>query len=174
MRRTSLPALLALLAFVLVLTVCTTATPVCVDDACSATHDPEMALGQLCAHVPDRFIECDMAACAGRWQDSRRRADVATVAVRCRVFDGIECAGPRAFERRVECVRHAGHVFPQAVLLSVLGGFLGLDRFYLGYPWLGVLKAVSLGGVGVAWLVDAIRVACGSLGPAEASFEPLY
>ena len=45
-----------------------------------------------------------------------------------------------------------------AILLSLLFGFLGLDRFYLGYWWLGILKLITLGGFGIWWLFDFIFI----------------
>jgi len=49
--------------------------------------------------------------------------------------------------------------FVLAVILSVLVGWLGIDRFYFGHIWLGILKLITLGGLGVWWLVDIILVA---------------
>lgn len=50
-----------------------------------------------------------------------------------------------------------------AVLLSYYLGWLGIDRFYLGYTGLGVLKLFTGGGCGVWWLVDTILIALSKL-----------
>lgn len=41
------------------------------------------------------------------------------------------------------------------MVLSWFLGFLGADRFYSGQVGLGVLKLLTLGGIGVWWLADA-------------------
>jgi TM2 domain-containing membrane protein YozV len=45
-----------------------------------------------------------------------------------------------------------------AVLLSLFLGPLGIDRFYLGYTGLGVLKLLTCGGFGLWWAIDAIMI----------------
>jgi hypothetical protein len=54
-----------------------------------------------------------------------------------------------------------------ALLLSVFLGHLGIDRFYLGYIGLGILKLVTFGGCGVWWLIDLILIAADQLKSAD-------
>jgi len=54
-----------------------------------------------------------------------------------------------------------------ALLLSIFLGQLGVDRFYMGYIGLGVLKLLTGGGSGIWWLVDVIMIATDSLKDAK-------
>lgn len=45
------------------------------------------------------------------------------------------------------------------MLLSFFLGGFGVDRFYLGYSTLGVLKLLTLGGCGIWALIDFILIA---------------
>lgn len=56
-----------------------------------------------------------------------------------------------------------------AILLSIFTGGLGIDRFYLGYTGLGVLKLLTAGGLGIWSLIDLIMICTGSLRPADGS-----
>lgn len=54
-----------------------------------------------------------------------------------------------------------------ALLLSIFTGYFGVDRFYLGYIGLGVLKLLTVGGCGVWALIDIILIATSSLKDAQ-------
>lgn len=56
-----------------------------------------------------------------------------------------------------------------ALFFSIFTGVLGVDRFYLGYTALGVLKLLTAGGAGIWALIDFIRIGVDSLRPADGS-----
>ena len=56
-----------------------------------------------------------------------------------------------------------------ALVLSFFLGYLGADRFYLGYTGLGIAKLLTFGGLGVWSLIDFIRLLMGSYKPADGS-----
>jgi ribosomal protein L40E len=58
-----------------------------------------------------------------------------------------------------------------ALLLSIFLGQLGIDRFYLGYVGLGILKLLTAGGCGIWWLIDVILIAMNKL--KDANGNPL-
>lgn len=56
-----------------------------------------------------------------------------------------------------------------ALILSVLAGWLGVDRFYLGYMGMGILKLLTGGCFGIMWIIDIINIAVGNLEPSDGS-----
>ncbi len=54
-----------------------------------------------------------------------------------------------------------GKSWTVTLLLAILVGSFGVDRFYTGYIGLGILKLITCGGAGIWWLIDIILLAMG-------------
>ena len=70
-------------------------------------------------------------------------------------------------ERVVPCVYTGNTSWHTALALSVFTGWLGLDRFYLGYYAMGLAKLTTCGFLFVGQLVDIILIASQVVGPAD-------
>lgn len=75
--------------------------------------------------------------------------------------------------KRMEKRRRAGkeRSWIAALLLSLIVGGLAIDRFYLGYIGLGILKLITLGGFGIWYLIDVILIATRKLDPKDGSYS---
>ena len=80
-----------------------------------------------------------------------------------RILRGVRKRLPKRYEEEEEPI--GPEVSPRsrgvALGLAVVGGFLGLHRFYVGKPGTAVLQIVTLGGMGVWWLYDVVLCAAG-------------
>jgi len=60
---------------------------------------------------------------------------------------------------RVSKKRIVKRSFLTGLLLSIFLGWLGIDRFYVNHIGLGILKLITVGGLGIWWLIDVIMFA---------------
>ena len=99
-----------------------------------------------------------------------------TVVVNCLPIAGVVCDGKvfdgltPAFTREEFCHYSNGYSFEVALSLSIFLGMFGADRFYLGYPALGLLKLSTFGFFMVGQLLDVILIATQVVGPADGSY----
>ncbi|MBC7850395.1 MAG: TM2 domain-containing protein [Chitinophagaceae bacterium] len=56
-----------------------------------------------------------------------------------------------------------------ALLLVAFVGVLGIHRFYLGYPVIGIVQLLTFGGFGIWALIDLIMIITGDLKPKDGS-----
>ncbi|XP_077869201.1 TM2 domain-containing protein biscotti-like [Saccoglossus kowalevskii] len=98
-----------------------------------------------------------------------------TVAVNCFPAPNITCSGVTyngtqvGFQKNVPCRYTNGVYYEVSVLLSIFLGMFGIDRFYLGYPAIGLLKFCTLGFFFLGQLIDVILIASQVVGPADGS-----
>ncbi|GAV08297.1 hypothetical protein RvY_18012 [Ramazzottius varieornatus] len=105
-------------------------------------------------------------------QPSKLQPNLAFAKVKCEAAPGVVCDGLGAnstFWKDVPCKYSSGHRYDVSLILSVVLGMFGVDRFYLGYPGVGLLKSCTLGGFFLLQLLDIILIASGTLRPADGS-----
>ena len=56
-----------------------------------------------------------------------------------------------------------------ALAISIIGGSLGVDRFYIGDIGLGIAKLLTLGGIGIWATIDLVLIILRKVGPADGS-----
>jgi len=93
-----------------------------------------------------------------------------TATVNCKVLPGVTCDGPTEFSQTIAC-RYSGDTkFYTALGLSIFFGAFGIDRFYLGYPGIGLLKLTTCGFFLIGYYVDIFLIATQTVGPADGTY----
>ena len=77
----------------------------------------------------------------------------------------VECTGN--VTKLIKCYPTEGKRPSVALCLSVVLGFLGADRFYLGYPTIGLFKMFTGGFFGLGWYIDIFLIALRLTKPAR-------
>lgn len=136
-----------------------------------------------CSFLSDEFIECDSPLDLKGNQTAYETLgygcvkfgghlykDVVRTIVNCTVLPNIECCGNRTFHRAgVPCVKYSEQYFTTTLLYSILLGFLGMDRFCLGQTGTAVGKLLTLGGIGIWWILDIVLLITNGLTPEDGS-----
>ncbi|XP_067679342.1 TM2 domain-containing protein biscotti-like [Haliotis asinina] len=145
----------------------------CLKDTSSETKTGEspcenLLLGQYLCDDPE--IDAETQQAKGCNPDSR------TVQVTCRLaanitctYDGRLCDSQTGFKKNVPCKWTNGHKFETALLLSIFLGMFGIDRFYLGYPAIGLVKFATLGFMFLGQLIDILLIATQVVKPSDGS-----
>ena len=84
--------------------------------------------------------------------------------VKCNLTTGELCSDRVA---KIKCFPTEGKSRGTTLTLSIFLGFLGADRFYLGYPSIGILKLFTGGFFGLGWWADIFGIAIGVVKPAR-------
>lgn len=104
-----------------------------------------------------------------------------TTPTECVVAEGITCIPQNSntlytfngtevgFYKEAPCRWTNGYKFETALLLSVFLGMFGVDRFYLGYPAIGLLKFSTLGFFFLGQLIDILLIALQVVKPSDGS-----
>lgn len=107
------------------------------------------------------------------------KEETRTVKIQCKPAPGLVCISDNGEEisrsldngylREVTCKWTNGYEFETALLLSVFLGMFGIDRFYLGYPAIGLLKFSTLGFFFLGQLIDVLLIATQIVKPSDGS-----
>jgi len=92
-----------------------------------------------------------------------------TAEIKCWAIDGVLCVGDRNFTQQISCLWTNGYAFTTALTLSLFLGCFGADRFYLGYPTIGLFKLFTFGGFIVGNWIDILLISTQTLKPADGS-----
>uniref|UniRef100_A0A0N4ZKU9 TM2 domain-containing protein n=1 Tax=Parastrongyloides trichosuri TaxID=131310 RepID=A0A0N4ZKU9_PARTI len=99
-----------------------------------------------------------------------------SMTLNCTIIPGLQCKSNNNtiykdgwFLRKYKngCTYSTDYHYHTALTLTVFFGWLGLDRFYLGYYAVGFIKLTTFGLFGILYLIDGILITLQILGPAN-------
>ncbi|KAL7297310.1 hypothetical protein TKK_0009707 [Trichogramma kaykai] len=142
----------------------------CIPSSISAVYSYEidcnnLRMGQyICPHPHYDFIDPKTQQPKGCTKANKAK-------VLCQAAEGLKCSETLndTFKKDIPCKWTNGYSFETSLLLSIFLGMFGIDRFYLGYPAIGLLKLSTLGFLFLGQFCDVILIATQIVGPADGS-----
>lgn len=130
-----------------------------------------------CRHLKVGQYQCPPADIDAATQQPRGCGVHNLAPIECSLRPGLVCNAesanmpdkPSQVRLAVQCEPTNGYSFETALLLSIFLGMFGLDRLYLGYPAIGLLKFCTLGFFFLGQFIDILLIALQVLGPADGS-----
>ncbi|TRY63015.1 hypothetical protein TCAL_00486 [Tigriopus californicus] len=121
--------------------------------------------------LPGQFLCTDLPIDPETQQPRNCHPQTRLAPAPCQAVPGIICreTGNGTFTRPIACQWTNGYDFDTALVLSVFLGMFGADRFYLGYPAIGLLKFSTLGFFFLGHLLDVMLIGSQVVGPADGS-----
>lgn len=110
---------------------------------------------RYCFQQPSDSIICNKEKCEQKLQNAKETC-----------YSTNYCIGYPVFQRMTKC-RYTHKSQKTAFFLSLFLGAFGADRFYLGYKVSGAFKLLTVGGLGIVYVVDLLLIIFGFLGPSN-------
>lgn len=93
----------------------------------------------------------------------------------CYPLKGVICLGEKYWiVNDFRCFQEGKTQYVTVLICSIFFGIFGVDRFILGYPLLGTIKLLTLGGFGFWYIIDLIMISLGILDPYTETYKNSY
>ncbi|OHS98182.1 TM2 domain containing protein [Tritrichomonas foetus] len=93
----------------------------------------------------------------------------------CQPLKGVTCLGePLWFVKDFRCFEEGESSYIPVLICSLFFGIFGVDRYLLGYPMLGTIKLLTLGGFGFWYITDLVLISLGYLNPHMSTYKTSY